>query len=164
VETRPDAARARRNRWLHRGFAAGILLKGVFAGIEVLAGTLLLLFGRQTAAFADAASSGNIHLRSEPAAAWLAHLGAGFSAQGEHFYALFFLAHGLMKGIAVMALLRRMPHAFPFAISVLSAFVLYQLQHYLRTGSVGLLVVSAFDILIICLIIREYRPVPSDPA
>ena len=153
-----DPVPAPRDRWLRRVFAAGLVLKGVFAGIEVLAGALLLLFGRRTAAFAEAASARTTHIRSEPVAAGLAHLAAGFSSQGEHFYALFFLVHGLVKGIAVIALLRGVPHAFPFAVSVLSAFVLYQLHRYVQTGSVGLLAVSAFDLMIIALIVREHRP------
>ena len=68
-------APARRDRLLQRVFAAGLVLKGVFAGIEVLAGTLLLLFGRQTAAFAEAASARTMHIRSEPVAAGLARAG-----------------------------------------------------------------------------------------
>lgn len=160
----PDTARTRRARWLHRGFAAGMVFKGIFAGVEVLAGTLLLLFGRHTAAFAEAASSRATHVASDPVAAWIAHLAAGFSSQDEHFYALFFLAHGLVKGIAVIALLRGVPRACPFAVSVLSAFVLYQLHRYVQSGSVGLLAISALDLLIIALIVREHRSAPPEAA
>lgn len=154
----PVPAPARRDRWLHRVFAAGLVLKGVFAGIEVLAGTLLLLFGRHAAAFAEAASTRATRIPPDPVAARIAHLAAALSSPDEHFFALFFLAHGLVKGIAVVALLRGVPRACPFAVSVLSAFVLYQLHRYVQSGSVALLVVSALDLVIIGLILREHRP------
>ncbi|PZQ52260.1 MAG: hypothetical protein DI556_00945 [Rhodovulum sulfidophilum] len=157
-------ASARRSRWLHRGFEGGILLKGAVAALEVSAGALLLLFGRQAAAFADAVTTGSVLVHPRPFSFCLVHIAAGLASGGEHFYALFFLAHGLVKGLAVIALLRRAPYAQPFAVSVLAGFVAYQLFHYVQSGSVGLLVISAFDLLLIYLILREYRPAPPGSA
>lgn len=144
--------------WWHRGFEYGVALKGVFAGLEILGGALLLLFGAQALAFAQAVTLRRVAVHPhDPVAAFLAHVAAAFSIQGEHFYALFFMVHGAVKLVAVIALLRERRWAFPFGISVLSLFLVYQLVCFYNTGSPAMLVLSLFDLGVIALIVREYR-------
>ena len=62
-----------------------------------------------------------------------------------------------MKLALVVALLRRWVPAYPVAIAVLGAFVVYEVYRATRTGSILLPVLAALDIAIIVVIVREYR-------
>ncbi len=149
---------AARGGWLHRAFACGVALKGALAGLEMVAGLLLALFGAaaihlaQSLAPALLAAHPHDHLLAAAARA-----AAGWSPRAEHFCALFLIAHGAVKALAAGALLTERRWAFPFGIAILSAFVLYQLVRYVETGAIALLAVSLFDLLVIGLIAREYR-------
>jgi uncharacterized membrane protein len=61
-----------------------------------------------------------------------------------------------------VALLRRWVPAYPVAIAVLGAFVVYELYRATRTGSILLPVLAVLDIAIIVLIVREYRLLHED--
>ena len=62
-----------------------------------------------------------------------------------------------MKLALVAALLRKWLPAYPVAIAVLGLFVLYELYRATQTGSILLPLLTALDIAIIVMIIREYR-------
>jgi uncharacterized membrane protein len=47
--------------------------------------------------------------------------------------------------------------AYPLLMGVTSAFIVFQMHRYERTHSVTMLVISAFDALVIFLTWREYR-------
>ena len=57
----------------------------------------------------------------------------------------------------VVMLWARILWAYPAAVMVLSGFVIYQLTEFVRTGSPFLLVLSGFDLVMIALVIQEYR-------
>lgn len=154
----PPARRQLLDRLLHDSFEVGILLKAAMAFLELASGVLLWVFGRRALDFAQAATLS--HVSKHPhdrIAAWLEHLAAGFSIHSEHFYALYFISHGLVKLILVWGLWREARWAFPTSIVALAGFVAYQLYRYSQTGTVGLLVLSAFDLVLIALIWREFR-------
>lgn len=72
------------------------------------------------------------------------------------FYALYFLAHGLLHIGVVIALLRGSGWAYPAAIAVLAGFVIYQGVEWAISGGTMLLVLSAIDLLVIYLTWREW--------
>jgi uncharacterized membrane protein len=80
-----------------------------------------------------------------------------FSIDSQHFYAWYLLSHGMVKLLLVAGLLRRQMWSYPASIVVMMLFIAYQLYRYSYTGSVGLLVLSAFDVVVIWLIWHEYR-------
>ena len=63
----------------------------------------------------------------------------------------------MIKCGLVVAMARRVRPAYPVAVVVLGIFVCYELVRAVRTGSVLLPVFAAIDVLIIMLIVREYR-------
>ncbi|MGH3786695.1 MAG: DUF2127 domain-containing protein [Pseudonocardiaceae bacterium] len=65
--------------------------------------------------------------------------------------------HGVVKLALVAVLLRRWLPAYPIAVVVLGAFVVYELYRATRTGSMLLPLLAALDIAIIVVIVREYR-------
>lgn len=80
------------------------------------------------------------------------------------FAVVYLLLHGLTKCGLVIALARRVRPAYPVAVVVLGGFVGYEIYRAVQTGSVLLPVLAAIDVLVIVLVIREYRrlgPVPE---
>lgn len=94
---------------------------------------------------------------SDPLALWvergLSH--ASFAAGG--FYVVYLLAHGGMNVAMAAALATRRPWGYPLALLFLGAFIALQLFEYARTADPVLLLLSGYDILIVLLVLREWR-------
>lgn len=73
------------------------------------------------------------------------------------FAIVYLLLHGLIKIALVIALLRKLMPAYPVAAVVLAGFVVYELYRAARTGSLALPIFAAIDVVIIVLVLREYR-------
>jgi uncharacterized membrane protein len=88
------------------------------------------------------------------------HLVAGtaeFASGNRTFVVLYLGLHGVVKIALVVALLRHWLPAYPVAVAVLAAFVAYEIYRAVHTGSVLLPFLAALDVVVIVLIIREYR-------
>ena len=57
----------------------------------------------------------------------------------------------------VIALLKNRLWAYPVSLAVLGLFVVYQLYRFSHTHGVGLILLSAFDVVVLGLIWHEYR-------
>jgi uncharacterized membrane protein len=85
----------------------------------------------------------------------LAH---SFSSVGTRaFVALYLLAHGVVKVALVTALFRRRRWAYPALILSLALFILYQAYRVVRHLSLGLALLTIFDVVIVWLVWRAYR-------
>ena len=73
------------------------------------------------------------------------------------FGAVYLLAHGLVKVVLVVALLKNQLWAYPWTIAFLGVFIVYQLYRLSLRASVGLTVLTIFDAFIAWLTYREYR-------
>lgn len=144
---------------LHKLFEASLALKGLFAAMKSLVG-LGLLMTANTAIQRFAGWLTRQELIEDPQD-WLSSkvmaLAARFNADSQHFYAIYLLSHGLIKLIIVILLARRIAFAYPLGIAVFSAFVLYQMHRWVLTHSPMMLILSAFDLLVIWLTWREWR-------
>lgn len=87
----------------------------------------------------------------------LRHAARHVSLSTEHFMATYLLVHGAVKFALVWALLARVLIAYPVSIAIFAALITYQLYRYSFTHGIGLLALSAFDILVIGLVWVEYR-------
>lgn len=148
---------------LHWLFEASLLVKGIFAAFEALAGAILLWTSHDALMSLVEWLTRNelIEDRHAPLASWLAGLAARFDAPSQHFYAIYLLSHGLAK-LAVIALLaRKVAFAYPLAIAVFGGFVIYQMHRWSLTGSPMMLALSGFDLLVVWLIWREWRAGPA---
>ena len=81
------------------------------------------------------------------------HLAAGAKA----FAAVYLLWHGVVKVALVTALLLKRHWAYPAAIVAFALFLTYQLYRFSLTSSPELLVLSAFDVMVIVFTYLEYR-------
>jgi uncharacterized membrane protein len=73
------------------------------------------------------------------------------------FGAIYLLTHGLVKLVIVIGLLRREHWAYYVAFVFLGGFVVYQIYRMTYAPSVGLALLTVFDVVIIWLTWREYR-------
>ena len=156
-------SRLNRRRLVPLLFDIGVIAKGIDGTLEVLGGVLLFLVNPV-----------QIHrlmriltqheLSEDPrdvVAHYLLNSTRHLSSGTKEFAALYLLWHGAVKVGLVTGLLLKRHWAYPLAIFAFAAFVVYQLYRYSHTGSPTLLVLSAFDVVVIILTWLEYRRLRS---
>lgn len=148
-----------RNGSLHRLFQVATVIKGIDGVLEFIGGVLLLTVG--PAALHHLVVVLTQHELAEEPDDWLVmalrHLAESFSVETRHFASAYLIGHGILKIVLAVNLLRERLWAFPFALSVLTVFVAYQMHRFARTHSMVLLVLTVLDIAVMALIWREYR-------
>ena len=148
---------------LHTAFEIGILLKGLNGLLELIGGTLLLIFPPNAVQRFVVGLTHN-ELSKDPHDFVATHLRAAAShltSNGELFAAVFLLSHGIIKVVLVYALVRDKLWAFPWAIGVFSAFGVYQMYRYAIHPSGWLIALTVLDVLVILLTLAEWRRVKS---
>jgi uncharacterized membrane protein len=157
-----DVPARRTERW----FRAALLLKGLDGAAELLGAVVLLLVPTATVhrLVAEIVSR---DLLGPPDGFLTRHLVAGtaeFAAGSRAFVLVYLGLHGVVKLALVWALLRRWRPAYPAAAVVLGVFVGYELLRAVRTGSLVLPFLAALDVLVIVLVLREYRLLRTNAA
>ncbi len=147
------------NVLLDRTFFVTLLLKGLDGVFEVIGGVLLLV--TTPAQINTLVSILTQHELSEDPRDLLAnalvHFAGSLDVSATLFGAVYLLVHGLVKVILVAAVLRNRLWAYPWLITFLIAFILYQAYLLLVAFSWGLLLLTAFDVFVVILTVREYR-------
>ncbi len=143
--------------WLDKTFEYSIIAKGIDGLLELIGG-LLVWFAPETINRAVVTLTQH-ELSEDPRDFIAGHLihSTQHLASSPTFAAIYLLAHGLVKIILVIALLRKITWAYPVMIVFLFVFILYQSYRFGVTHGVGLLFLTAFDFLIVALTWREYR-------
>ncbi len=148
-----------RSRLRERLFHLALYLKGLDAILEIVGGIALLLVSPAwivrlvAVATQDELIEDPRDLVANFLRRWVQHLSVGT----QHFAAAYLLAHGVVKIGLVVGLLTARYWAYPAAIVALALFVAYQLYRFTLTHAIGLIVFSAFDLVLIMLIWAEYR-------
>jgi uncharacterized membrane protein len=149
----------RRAYILHRVFTLGIWLKGFDGLLELIGGVLLRVTSPVT--LSRLVVSLTQHELIEDPQDWLATIirqtAKQLSLNTQLFASIYLIAHGLLKLLIAVGLWREYRWAYPLAIAALSLFIAYQLYRLSYGFSVGLLVLTLFDIVIVGLTWREYR-------
>jgi uncharacterized membrane protein len=145
--------------WLDRAFEIGIIGKGLNGCLELIGGLLLLLatpdrIHHLAAAITQGELSEDPH---DLIATHLLHTTDGLTGSAVLFGAVYLLAHGLVKVVLVVALLRNKLWAYPWMIGVLSVFIAYQLYRIALVPTAGLVALTLFDLVILALTWREYK-------
>jgi uncharacterized membrane protein len=150
---------------LHGLFDGTLIVKAVLATLEAAGGAGLWLTPNASVhALVGWLTRNQIaHEPSERAVQWFAQASASFSVESQHFYAFYLMSHGGLKLAMVFLLARRVLWAYPASVILLAGFISYQLHHWTETHSSTLLVLSAFDALMIALVLREYRALRRQP-
>ena len=144
---------------LHRIFALGIWVKGLDGLLEMVGGLLLLLASNRT--LNQLVVSLTQHELVEDPHDWIATTAratvAHMSANTQIFASVYLIAHGLTKIVLVSALLRGKRWAYPAAIGFLSLFIAYQIYRLSYQYTLGLALLTLFDLVIVGLTWREYQ-------
>ena len=142
-----------------RLFRIAMAFKGIDGLIELVGGIVLLLIPQAEVQKLVAAVVTR-DLLGPPDGSLARHFVAGtaeFASGNRAFAVVYLLLHGVLKLGLVIALLRHWLPAYPVAIVVLGLFVVYEVYRATQTGSVLLPVLALVDVVVIVLVVREYR-------
>lgn len=147
------------DRWLKQGYRIGLFLKGLDGAIETAGGIFLLIIP-QAELRGLLTNWATAELTKDPhdiIAAWLTHLDQRLTNGLELFAALYLVIHGLIKIVLAVSLIKEKHWAFPPAIVILLAFIVYQSYQIGHTYSIALSILTLLDIIIVALVIWDYR-------
>ncbi|MCU1584997.1 MAG: hypothetical protein JWM49_1553 [Microbacteriaceae bacterium] len=159
MEAQRATPRVSRTSVLDRTFRISLVLKGLDGLLELVGGILLLLVSpSQIGAIGRFLTQHE--LSEDPkdfVATHLVNLTSGLTVSASLFGAIYLLLHGAVKVVLVWAVLKDRLWAYPWMIGFLIVFIGYQIYQMAVTFSVGLLVLTAFDVFIVWLTLLEYR-------
>ena len=144
---------------LDKTFRVSLVLKGLDGVLELVGGILLLLVS-------PAQMGSMVHfltqheLSEDPhdvVATALVHMAGTLTVSATLFGAIYLLLHGLVKVILVWAVLKDKLWAYPWMIAFLLVFIAYQGYELVVAFTWGMVLLTAFDIFIVWLTLREYR-------
>ena len=143
---------------LERTFTLSVLLKGLDGVLELAGGALLLAVSPAT--LNRLALHLTQHELSKDPHDVLSHRLLHLTANLHNtrsFGAAYLMSHGVAKVILVVALLRNRRWAYPATLVFLGAFVIYQVYRITYQPSIGLALLTVFDVFIMWLVWREYQ-------
>ena len=144
---------------LDRTFRISVALKGLDGVLEVIGGLVLLFISPDTLQ-AWARTLTAHELAQDPHDFIARHL-LNSASQLSHgttlFGAAYLLTHGIAKIVLVVAVLRGQLWAYPWMIALLGVFIVYQVYRLSYRLSVGLLLLTLFDMFVVVLTVLEYR-------
>jgi uncharacterized membrane protein len=150
-----------------RMFKVAITIKGIDGGLQFVAALLLLVIP-PTLITGVANTIITRDLLGDPNGTLSTHLATAadhFANGSTRWFAIFYLlAHGVVKLGLVWALVKKIMPAFPIAVVVLTGFVVYEVWRAVLTHSITLPIFAAIDLIIIGMVIREYRKLRRERA
>jgi uncharacterized membrane protein len=150
----------------HELFRIGILVKAFDGFIETCAGIFFYFIGyTRINAILFSAFHGEI-AESPHDRFWQFFIDQwhAISLSSNSFWGVLFTAHGATKLLLSVALLKKQLWAYPVAAIVFTLFVLYELYSLLSHPSLFLNLITVFDMIVIGLILREYRHIKKNRA
>jgi len=149
----------KREALLSRLFHIGLFFKGFDGLLELVGGVLLLVL--PTAKLDAIVRTLTMHELKEDSTDFIAtHIrdyAATLTGSSTLFAAFYLLMHGIVKVVLVAAVLRGRIGAYPWMIGFLVAFIVYQGYELATHFTLGMLLLTLFDILILALTVHEYR-------
>lgn len=143
----------------HRLFDVGIILKGIDGVLELFGGAALLLT-TQPMILGVVSWLTQKELLEDPGdfvANHLLHVAQQLSVGTLNFAGIYLLAHGVIKIGLVAGLLRDARWSYPAATIFLTALIGYQCYRLAHIASISLTLLTVLDIVIVLLIVREWR-------
>lgn len=145
----------------------GIAIKGFDGTVELIAGILLWvapgLLHRTLQALLGEAREGNSRMM-QFVADNIGRIDADLAKSGLVIVIFFLIMHGVVKVGLVICLFKKWHWAYPWAIGVLGAFLVYQVYVFVKHPTFAMAVFSLLDAVIVWLVYKEYREVsPKKP-
>lgn len=147
---------------LDKVFEGGIIIKGMTGLFEFLSG-LLLFFVSPATMHQFIAFLTQRELLEDPhdkIANFLVHSTQHIGTGSKTFLIVYLWIHAIIKLIAVIGILKNQLWAYPFSLITLGLLMVYQLYTiFFVKPSVGMILLTIFDVFILWLIWREYGKV-----
>jgi uncharacterized membrane protein len=150
---------------LDKTYEIGIIIKGIDGTLELIGGLLVLTLSSGTITGITRFLTEN-SLQEDPhnfIATHIANAGHHLAAGHNVFAAAFLLTHGLVKVGLVTCLLLNKIWAYPWALGILSLFLVYQLYQLITAPTFGMGFLTVLDVIIIGLVYREWQKVRTEP-
>jgi len=145
-------------------FEGGIILKGISGALEFLGG-LLLFFVSPAAMHSFIAFLTQRELVEDPhdkIANLLLHSTQHIGSGSRTFLIIYLWIHAVIKLIAVIGILKNQLWAYPFSLVTLGLLMLYQVYIIVLVhATIGIILLTVFDVFILGLIWREYGKVKT---
>lgn len=144
---------------LHRTFVLSIGAKGLFGLFELIGAVgAYFISPAQIQSFTHWLTAKELQLEpNNVIAQFILHLGASATTSETHFVALYLIIHGLTKVVLVWALLKDKQWAYPWMMVALVLFIVSQSIDLIASFSLGILLLTLFDVFILWLTWREYK-------
>lgn len=144
---------------LDKVFEVSVVLKGLDGALEVIGGLILLFLSSNSIQhFARWATT---HELSQDPHDFLANRIINFanhlSISSVKFGALYLLSHGIVKIVLVVAVLKQKLWAYPWMIGFLGVFIVYQIYRLSIRFTIGMTLLTLFDIFVVWLTVLEYK-------
>ena len=154
-----DAAPPKAHRdALDKTFDVALILKGLDGLLELVGGILLIVISPET--INRLAHQLTQHELSQDPNDFIVHHLLRLTSNLHNtqlFGAIYLLTHGLVKLVIVVGLFRREHWSYYVAFVFLGGFVVYQIYRMTYAPSIGLALLTVFDMFIIWLTWREFR-------
>jgi uncharacterized membrane protein len=143
-----------------RVYKIGIAIKGFDGLVELVAGLALWLSPSLVHNFLNliigetSEHSGRIY---QFIAENVGRVDNDFAKTSLVFLIIFLISHGLIKLALVYALLKEILKAYPYALVVLTGFLIYQLYVFIIHPTLGMALFTILDAVIIWLVWGEYQ-------
>ncbi len=143
---------------IHGLFDVTLFLKGIHASIELIGGLLLYFISTESIS-----SMVSFFFRGELIedphdiiANYLLNITQAFGGNSKAFVALYLASHGIVNGLVVLGLWREKIWAYPIALAVIGAFIVYQIYLLLFGYSLWVVFLTVLDIAVLLLAWHEY--------
>jgi uncharacterized membrane protein len=150
----------RTNKYFELIYKIGIGIKGFDGLIELVVGVALLAAPQivHSVLMSLLAEVGERQTRTlHFIAEYIARLDADLAKNGLVFLIIFLITHGLVKLVLVYCLLKEIVKAYPAALAILSAFLVYQLYVFIIHPTISMALFTILDAIIIWLVWGEYK-------
>jgi len=161
TETKPEAVKPL-PKWFEFVYKIGVGIKGFDGLVELIAGIALLISPHIVHVVLGSISGEfhehmHVHRSFQFISEYVARLDGDLARSGLTFLILFLIIHGLVKLALVYCLLKEIVKAYPYALAVLTLFLIYQAYVFVKAPSIGMALFTILDAVIIWLVWREYR-------
>ncbi len=140
-------------------FEASLIFKAAYSIVEVILGFLFIFFDYQTLYGIAVSLTGDELSPGQTGPVWtyVIHAMKDFATTPREFWAFLFISHGVVKLFLIWGLLRQKLWSYPASAVVFVLFIISQLYQIWYTPSLVLWFITIFDVVVVVLIIHEYK-------
>lgn len=140
-------------------FEISLLLKGLDGVLEFAGGVILIFVSPHAVSklVSSITESDLLANKHNFITNSLLHFSHHISSSSITFGSIYLLLHGVVKIILVVAVMKEKLWAYPWLMAFLVIFIMYQIYRLIVQFTLGLTLLTLFDIFIVCLTAIEYK-------